>query len=133
MYIRSSCAGFQFLLLTTVLRASLSSKWGCDVTRYMSRHIDVTYEVIANYGDEAGERRTSSAGRLRGKFNLTNTGTQPVRRGRWQIFMSSFRQMQFSDNGTMLADSGLKAYISLFTNRTRIIIIIIIIIKSTFI
>jgi len=75
-----------------------------DVSWYISRHIDVSYEVLAN-NDEHLE--TSSAGRLRGRFNLTNTRT--LRHGHWQLFMSSFRGMQFNDNGTMLGDSGLKA------------------------
>jgi len=74
--------------------------------RYISRHIDVSYQVLANY-DEEGE--TSSTPRLRGTFNLTNTGTMTLRRGNWELYMPSFREMQFHVNGTMLGDSGLKA------------------------
>jgi len=78
-----------------------------DVTRYIARHVDVSYEVLANYDRN---QPTSSTRRLRGRFNLTNTGTTTVRRGRWEIYLSSLRRMQLGDdNATLLGDSGLKA------------------------
>jgi len=66
--------------------------------------------VLANY-DEGHE--TTSSARLRGTFNLTNTGTATLRRGHWQLYLSSLRAMQFDENGTMLANSQLKARITI--------------------
>jgi len=80
-----------------------------DITRYIARHVDVTYEVLANYDD--GRRPASSTRRLRGRFNLTNGGPTTVRRGRWEIYLSSIRRMQLTENATMLGNSGLKARI----------------------
>jgi len=99
------------MMITTMMTAGLhatSSECSGYVTRYMTRHVDVSYEVLANYVD--GEAMSSSP-RLRGRFNLTNRGTTAVQRGNWEIYMSSLRLMQFNDNGTMLGNSGLKARI----------------------
>ena len=93
------------LQATSVLQSECSD----DVTRDMARHVDVTYEVLANYDD--GRRPASSTPRLRGRFNLANTGPTTVRRGRWEIYLSSIRRMQLTENGTMLGNSGLKARI----------------------
>jgi len=79
-----------------------------DVIRYISRHIDVSYELLANYDDD---EEASSPPRLRGRFNLTNIGTRTLRRGLWELYIPSFRAMQFNDSGTMLANSALKASI----------------------
>jgi len=80
-----------------------------DVIKYISRHIDVSYEVLANYDDD--DQEASSRPRLRGRFNLTNTGTRTLRRGLWELYIPSSRAMQLDDSGTMLANSGLKASI----------------------
>jgi len=85
----------------------LESSCSGDVVRYISRHIDASYEVLANY-DEDGKAQASSVPRLRGRFNLTNTGTMTLQRGNWELYMPSFREMQFDVNGTMLGNSGLK-------------------------
>jgi len=77
-----------------------------DVIRYISRHIDVSYKVLANYNER---EEVASWRRFRGRFNLTNTGTTTLRRGHWELYMPSLRGMQFNDNGTMLGNSGLKA------------------------
>lgn len=66
--------------------------------------------MLANYDDgEEKEEEPSNARRLRGRFTLTNTGMMILRRGHWQLFIPSFRAMQFNDSGTMLGNSGLKA------------------------
>jgi len=77
-----------------------------DVIGYISRHIDVSYEVLANFDEN---KEASSGRRLRGRFNLTNTGSTTLRRGNWQLYVPSVRAMQLDDNGTMLGNSGLKA------------------------
>jgi len=66
--------------------------------------------VLANYNqdDEKDNDKASSLARLRGKFNLTNTGSRTVRRGNWELYVPSFPAMQFNDNGTILGKSGLK-------------------------
>jgi len=86
------------------------SQCGGDVSRYIARHLDISYEILANYDDD-GEDVSSTAG-LRGTFNVTNTGTTAVQRDEhWQIYMSSFRRLRFTDNGSVLGNSGLKARI----------------------
>ena len=100
------------LLLLLQLRAAETEQQlqACtdDVISYISRHIDVTYEVLANYDDE---RASSANKRFHGRFNLTNAGTTTFRRGNWQIYMSSLRRTQFDNDGTMLGNSGLKVRI----------------------
>jgi len=97
-------------MLTVVNGTVPCSESSCsdDVVRYISRHIDVSYEVLANYADD---EEAASAPRLRGRVNLTNTGTKTLRRGNWELYLPSFRNMQLDVNGTMLGNSGLKARI----------------------
>ena len=105
------------LLLTTMMTSlqqvtSLEECSGDVMTRYISRHVDVSFEVLANYDDRSGPPRVSSAlPRLRGRFNLTNRGSTAVQRAGWEIYLSSIRRMQLTDNATMLGNSGLKARI----------------------
>ena len=125
--------GLQLLLMTvtwTMTSPVQAQRWedcsGDDVTRYIARDVDVSFQVLANYRHRHHPHQQQQqqqpppppppTPRLRAQFNLTNRGSSAVRRGRWQIYLSSFRRIQLDDHATMLANSGLKARFSVPTS-----------------
>ena len=128
--------GLQLLLMTvtwTMTSPVQAQRWedcgGDDVTRYIARDVDVSFQVLANYRHRHHPHQQQQqqqpppppaspppTPRLRAQFNLTNRGSSAVRRGRWQIYLSSFRRIQLDDHATMLGNSGLKARFSVPTS-----------------